>query len=63
MEHERTVVLLIDICDVNNGGCDTNAACSHDATTFAHKCTCKTGYSNTGSDFNVTCTGQKYIYL
>lgn len=50
------VILIVDSCDVNNGGCDPNAECSHDATN-AVKCTCKTGYTNTGSDFNVVCTG------
>lgn len=49
---------IADSCEVNNGGCDENAVCSHDATTNAVKCTCKTGYTNTGSASNVTCTGK-----
>ncbi|CAF1666947.1 unnamed protein product, partial [Rotaria magnacalcarata] len=31
------------------------ATCSYDATTNAVKCTCKAGYSNTGSSVNVVC--------
>ncbi|CAF4621154.1 unnamed protein product, partial [Rotaria socialis] len=42
-------------CTDNNGGCDPNATCSHDATTNAIDCTCKTGYTNTGSSVNVVC--------
>lgn len=51
------MIFIVDSCDVNNGDCDPNAACSHDATTNAVKCTCKTGYTNTGSNFVVVCTG------
>lgn len=52
-----------DSCKVNNGGCDNNAVCSHDSNTNAVKCTCKVGYTNTGSESNVVCTGdRKYIY-
>ena len=47
---------LSDSCQVNNGGCDTNAVCSHDTTTNAVKCTCKTGYTNTGTGSTVVCT-------
>lgn len=47
----------LDSCVVNNGGCGANAICSHDSTTNACKCTCKTGYTNTGSDPSVVCTG------
>lgn len=49
---------ISDSCEVNNGGCDPNAACSHDAATNAVKCTCKTGYTNTGSGSTVVCTGK-----
>ncbi|CAF4959852.1 unnamed protein product, partial [Rotaria socialis] len=45
-----------DSCTVNNGGCDPNAACSHDGTTYAVICACKTGYTNTGSGSKVVCT-------
>ncbi|CAF5133671.1 unnamed protein product, partial [Rotaria magnacalcarata] len=34
--------------------CDPNAGCSHDNTTNAVECTCKTGYTNTGVARNVT---------
>ncbi|CAF2058991.1 unnamed protein product, partial [Rotaria magnacalcarata] len=43
-------------CSDNNGGCDPKATCSQDATTNAVSCTCKTGYTNTGSAVNVVCT-------
>ena len=48
---------IIDSCLVKNGGCDCNAVCSHDSKTNAVLCNCKTGYTNTGSDSNVICTG------
>lgn len=46
-----------DICQVNNGGCGANAACSFDDDANTIKCTCKTGYSNTGVGSTVICTG------
>ncbi|CAF3708269.1 unnamed protein product [Rotaria socialis] len=42
-------------CDDNNGGYDPNALCSEDPTTYSVKCTCKPGYTNTGSTVNVVC--------
>ena len=50
--------ILIDTCQVSNGGCDANAVCSHDSNTNAVTCACKSGYSNTGNTSNVVCTGQ-----
>ena len=49
-----------DSCQVNNGECDVNADCSHDAATFAVKCTCKIGFTNTStsSSANGSCTGK-----
>ncbi len=52
---------IADSCTVSNGGCDSNAVCSHDGSTNAVVCTCKTGYTNTGSSSNVVCTGKTYI--
>ena len=49
-----------DSCKIDNGGCDENAVCSHDARTNAVKCTCKTGYMNTGCSSNVICTGEEF---
>ena len=46
-----------DSCQVNNCGCDLNAACSHQATTNACECKCKTGYTNIGCPCNPFCTG------
>ena len=48
----------IDSCNVNNGNCDPYATCSHEAETFAVICTCKTGYTNVGTDKNVKCEGK-----
>ncbi|CAF2081108.1 unnamed protein product, partial [Rotaria magnacalcarata] len=42
-------------CSHNNGGCGKNALCSENRKTFAIKCTCKTGYTNTGSAVHVVC--------
>ncbi|CAF2151142.1 unnamed protein product [Rotaria magnacalcarata] len=42
-------------CSDNNGDCGANATCSYNATTSAVKCTCKAGYTNTGSAVNVVC--------
>ena len=50
---------LSDSCKVNNGNCDENADCSHDTVTFAVICTCKNGYSNTGTNAVVRCTGKR----
>ncbi|CAF4870712.1 unnamed protein product, partial [Rotaria socialis] len=47
---------ISDTCTLSNGGCDQNAVCSHDAKTNAAVCSCKTGYTNTGSGSNVICT-------
>lgn len=52
-------MFLSDSCKVNNGGCGCTATCSHDSTTFAVRCTCKTGYTNTGTSSNVVCTGKR----
>jgi hypothetical protein len=46
-----------DSCQVNSGGCDVNAICSHDNTTNAVVCTCRPGFTNTGTNDNVKCTG------
>ena len=56
--HISSHMMFIDACEVNNGGCDANAVCSHDAKTNAAKCTCKTGYTNVGSASNVICKGK-----
>ena len=50
--------ICLDTCQINNGDCDAHATCSHNATTYAVLCTCKTGYTNTGVAPNVTCTGK-----
>ena len=54
------VLLLLDSCQVNNGGCDKNAICSHVATTNEVTCTCRTGFTNTGSSTSVNCTGMTH---
>lgn len=50
----------LDSCNVNNGGCDKNAVCSHDNTTSAIICTCKTGYTNIGTGGTVACGGELF---
>lgn len=50
--------VFIDSCRVQNGGCDANAICSHDKSTNAVVCTCKTGYTNTGTAPTVICKGR-----
>ena len=42
---------------MNNGGCDPNAACSHDSSTNAVKCKCKMGYTDVDSGSAVVCKG------
>ena len=54
---------LTDSCKVTNGGCDVNAICTHDLTSNGVVCTCKTGFTNTGSATNVTCTGEISILI
>ena len=49
----------IESCLVNNGGCDSNADCSHDAATNAVKCTCKTGYVLHHAGSSAVCTGKR----
>ena len=52
--------IISDACQVNNGGCDSNAICSHDGSTNEVICTCKVGYTNTGSESRVNCTGMYF---
>ena len=47
-----------DSCNVNNGGCDPYATCSHCKTTFAVVCTCNKGYTNVGTGGIVKCEGR-----
>jgi hypothetical protein len=53
---------ILDSCEVKNGGCDKNADCSHDATSYDVVCTCKTGYTNVGKDGKVVCLGKLVTY-
>ncbi|CAF2062799.1 unnamed protein product, partial [Rotaria magnacalcarata] len=50
-----TNLISIGGCSDKNGGCDPKATCSRNATTKAVKCTCKAGYTNTGTPMNVVC--------
>ena len=50
--------LIVDSCQVENGGCGSCGICSHDPTTNAVKCTIKTGYTNTGYGSTIVCTGK-----
>ena len=58
IQASSTFSIFVDACQVKNGGCDVNALCSHDATNNAVLCTCKAGYTNTGSGETVVCTGE-----
>ena len=49
---------FLDDCTMNNGGCGSNAICTHDPTTNAVLCACKAGYTNTGTNSSVVCTGK-----
>ena len=53
--------ICLAICEVKNGGCHANATCSYSATNNVITCTCKTGFTNTGSATNVTCTGKIHV--
>ncbi|CAF4395274.1 unnamed protein product, partial [Rotaria magnacalcarata] len=48
--------VLSSNAQVNNGGCDSNATCSHDASTNGVVCSCKNGFVNTGCGTTVKCT-------
>lgn len=48
---------FLDTCLIDNGGCNINSICSRDETTGSIKCICKIGYTNTGSETSVNCTG------
>ncbi|CAF4407993.1 unnamed protein product, partial [Rotaria magnacalcarata] len=50
-----TISIFPDSCTVNNGDCGSYATCSHEAITNAAICTCKAGYTNTGTPLNVVC--------
>ena len=54
-----SLILVLDSCKVNNGGCGPNTVCSHDPTTNVVVCTCNIGYTNTGSASNVICSGRQ----
>jgi hypothetical protein len=56
VEHIFSVLLFIASCQVNNGGCSTNAMCSYDPKTNAPICSCTTGYINTGTNTSVVCS-------
>ncbi|CAF3981730.1 unnamed protein product, partial [Rotaria magnacalcarata] len=51
----RRDIYFQDSCNIKNGDCDPNAACSHDDVTNAVKCTCKAGYTTTGSAVKIVC--------
>lgn len=54
--------MLADRCDVDNGGCDVNAICSHDDTTYAVVCHCKSGYVNIGTGSIVACSRMLFSF-
>ena len=59
--HENIhVVLLLDIneCSSNNGGCSVNAQCTN-VVGGTRICTCNTGYSGDG----ITCAGKLISFM
>ena len=60
---KKTSDLISDSCDVNNGGCDKNADCSHCGKTNGVICTCKNGFTNVGTADKVVCKGNFCPYL
>lgn len=54
-------LFMVDSCNVNNGGCDKNATCSHSLQSFAVICTCNTGYTNVGNASSVKCQGKERL--
>ena len=46
------IILDINECIEQNGGCDTNATCAN--TAGSRKCTCNAGYDGNG----ISCTGK-----
>ena len=49
--------IVLDVCSVNNGGCDANADCSHAAGSDVCMCKCKAGFVNTATTGPVVCKG------
>ena len=59
--HENThVILLLDIneCSTNNGGCSVNAQCTN-VIGGTRTCTCNAGYTGDG----IICTGKLSVFL
>ena len=57
MKSISSVNILLDSCDVKNGGCGKYADCCHDPKTNEVVCKCKTGYTNVGKDGKTECKG------
>ena len=55
---QKNIFFILDVneCLTNNGGCDSNAACSN--TDGGSTCTCNSGYTGVGT----TCTGIRWIW-
>ena len=52
--------IVVDICSVNNGGCDINADCSHAAGSDVCICKCRPGFVNTATTGPVVCKGNAF---
>lgn len=51
----------LEICKVNNGGCDVNSVCSYDGDKKQVQCTCKPGFTDVDPSPVVVCKGiQKF---
>ena len=47
-----------DSCTKSNGGCDDNALCSHASPSNAVVCTCKVGFTMSGTGSDAVCVGE-----
>ena len=52
--------IVLDVCSVNNGGCDANADCSHAAGSDVCMCKCRAGFVNTATTGPVVCKGNGF---
>ena len=50
----------LDVCSVNNGGCDINSECSHAPGSDVCTCKCKAGFTNTATTGPVVCKGNPF---
>ena len=57
MDQSDLRLISVAVCEVKNGGCHANASCAYKNSDDVVVCTCKTGFTNTGSATEVICAG------